>query len=248
MKTFLLLILIFFAFHNNGVAQVDTIHAKNNKLQLKNLKVGTVDYLVYFVDSATNKRTVGDLWQRKTQLVNFKGQQAIAFTWNWVRHDTLSATVINICDLKTMAPIYRNGNYRGRGVLAYDFKDQLMVPSDTVANNLAIKKGNTALTIPVLSWELDLETYPLLPIKKVGQQFDISFFDPNEKAPTYHRYEVVGKEELQLNSDVKVNCWMLKVNYGRGSHATFWLAEKSKEVVKMKEYFNGKYRFKVRQY
>jgi len=30
--------------------------------------------------------------------------------------------------------------------------------------------------------------------------------------------------------------------------AMFWLTDKAKEVIKMKEYFKGKYRFKVRQY
>jgi hypothetical protein len=69
-----------------------------------------------------------------------------------------------------------------------------------------------------------------------------------EKAASYHRYEVIGKEDLQLNSDVKVKCWLLKIKYSPTSHATFWLSEQSKEVLKMQEYFNGKYRFKVRQY
>lgn len=85
-------------------------------------------------------------------------------------------------------------------------------------------------------------------LKKVGQKFDISFFDPNEKTPSYHRYEVVGKEDLLLNRDVKVKCWLLKINYSPDSYATFWLTDKSKEVVKMQEYFKGQYRVKVLQY
>lgn len=40
-----------------------------------------------------------------------------------------------------------------------------MQPSDTVKNNDAIKKGPVKLDIPVISWEQDLETYALLPIK-----------------------------------------------------------------------------------
>lgn len=230
-------------------AQVDTVNAANHKLQLQNLKAGATDYLVYFVDSASGKRTNGDLWQRKIQFVTFQNQPAVQFTWNWLRADTVFANIVNICDKQTLAPVYRYGNYKGRGIAAFDYHKDEMLPSDTVANNnLGMKKGKTPLTISVISWELDLETYPLLPIKRVGQKFDIAFFDPNEKAPAYHRYEVAGKEELVLNSDVKINCWLLKINYASGSNATFWLAEKSKEVVKMKEYFNGKYRIKVRQY
>jgi hypothetical protein len=248
MRTLLLFILCLFVGQIESSAQVDTVNAKNNKLQLNKLKEETVDYLVYFMDSVTQKRTVGDLWRRKIQFTNFKDQPAVLFTWNWIRNDTAYAIIVNICDRKTLAPIYRHGNYKGRGIMAYDYREGVMVPSDTIQNNLGMKKGNTVLSIPVLSWELDMETYALLPIKKVGQKFDISFFDPNEKAPTYHRYEVIGTENLQLNSDVKVKCWLLKINYSPTSHATFWLSEKSKEVLKMQEYFNGKYRLKVRQY
>jgi hypothetical protein len=173
MRTLLFFILCLFIGQIKSNAQVDTIHAKNNKLALYKLKEETVNYLVYFVDSVTKKRTVGDLWQRRTQFANFKNQPAVVFTWNWMRNDSIYATIINICDRKTLAPIYRHGSYKGRGVMAYDYREGLMVPSDTIPNNLAIKKGNTVLSLPVLSWELDLETYALLPIKKVGQKFDI---------------------------------------------------------------------------
>ncbi|MDQ8054060.1 MAG: hypothetical protein REI78_13585 [Pedobacter sp.] len=244
----LLLALLIFTVGQQASAQVDTIHAQNHKLQLQNLKFGKVDYLVYFVDSVTQKRTVGDIWQRKTELATFQGRPTIKFTWDCLRNDTTFMAIVNYCDNKTLAPIYHYANYKGRGVVAFDYRNGMMVPSDTIKNNLGVKKGNTALTIPVISWEQDLETYALLPIKKVGQKFDIAFFDPNEKVPTYHRYEVAGKEDLVLNGDVKIKCWLLTINYGRGSHATFWLTENTKEVVKMKEYFNGKYRIKVRQF
>ncbi len=247
MKRFLFLAIVLIAMHFTVNAQIDTINAKNNKLLLQNLKTGTSDYLVYFTDSL-GKRTVGDIWQRTTAFTTFKNQPVIEFGWKWLRNDTVYASIINICNSKTLAPIYRYGNYKGRGIFAYDYHDDFMVPSDTVQNNQALKKPKVALTIPIISWEQDLETYALLPIKKVGQKFDISFFDPNEKVPTYHRYEVIGKEELQVNQDTKVKCWLLKIDYRPGSYATFWLTEKSKEVIKMKEYFNGRYRVKVKQF
>lgn len=229
-------------------AQVDTINAKNNKLLRQNLKEGTSNYLVYMTDSLLAKRSIGDIWKRTTKFTTFHQQPVIEFKWEWLHADTVLANIINICDGKTLAPIYRYGNYKGRGIFAYDYKDGFMLPTDTVKNNMAIKKGKVQLSIPIISWELDLETYALLPIKKVGQKFDISFFDPNEVKPSYHRYEVVGRENLVLNSEVKVKCWLLKINYTPDSYATFWLTEKNKEVVKMQEYFKGKYRIKVKQY
>ncbi|HEX8563068.1 MAG TPA: hypothetical protein VF676_08835 [Flavobacterium sp.] len=164
-----------------------------------------------------------------------------------VSKDSLFAVVRNLCDRKTLAPIFHSGNYPMRKItVAHDFKPDVMVASDSVANNFATKRPRVQLPVPVLSWEQDLETYPLLPIKKVGQNFEIAFFDPNEKAPTYHKYEVVGREFLVLNNDTKIKCWLLKISYSDKNYALFWLTEKSKEVVKMKEHFNGKYRFKVR--
>ncbi len=232
----------------NSHAQVDTINAQNNKLKTANLKEGKSNYLVYFTDSLNTKRTIGDIWERSTRFENLKGKAVVRFDWKWLKGDSLLAHIVNICDRKTLAPIYHWADYKKRGILAYDYKSDSMVPSDSIKNNAAKLKGAVKLDIPVISWEQDLETYSLLPIKKVGQKFDISFFDPNEKAPGYHRYEVVGQEELTLNRDTRVKCWLLKIDYKQGSYALFWLTQKSLDVIKMKEYAQGNYRIKVKQY
>ena len=248
MKKIILFTLVICSFGIYSKAQVDTINAANNKLKIENLKEGKSTYLVYFTDTLDKKRTVGDLWERSTKFTKVNGADVVAFDWKWIHADTVLANILNICDHKTLAPIYHKADYKKRGIFAYDYRDGFMVPSDTINNNEAVKKGKVKLDIPIISWELDLETYPLLPIKKIGQKFDVSFFDPNEKVATYHRYEVIGKEDLVLNSDTKVKCWLLKIDYNKESYATFWLTEKSKEVIKMKEYFKGNYRIKVKQY
>ncbi len=248
MKQTLLLLSLLAGIATNSSAQADTINAANNKLQLSRLREAKEVYLVYFTDSALNRKTTGDIWERNTRFTSLNNQQVVEFTWNWYKNDSLMANIVNYCDRATLAPVYHKAVYKKRGTYAYDYQKDFMVPTDSVADNAAQKRGKIALTIPVINWELDLETYPLLPIKKVGQQFDIAFFDPNEKAPSYHRYEVIGKEELQLNNDTKVKCWLLKIDYGKESNAIFWLTEKSREVIKMKEYFRGNYRFKVKLY
>ena len=248
MRILIFISAILLSFSGTSMAQVDTINAQSHKLVMSNLKEGKNSYLVYMTDSLKAKRTIGDIWERTTSFKKRDKSEVVEFGWKWFHNDSLFATIINICDRKTMSPIYHYASYKRRGVFAYDYKDGLMQPSDTVKNNDAIKKGPVKLDIPIISWELDLETYPLLPIKKVGQQFDISFFDPNEKSATYHRYEVVSKDNLKLNADITANCWLLKINYSKDSYAIFWLTEKSKEVIKMKEYYKGNYRIKVKQY
>ncbi|MFF5379771.1 hypothetical protein [Pedobacter suwonensis] len=59
---------------------------------------------------------------------------------------------------------------------------------------------------------------------------------------------MIGKDELKLNADLTTTCWLLKINYSQDSYAIFWLTAKSKEVIKMKEYYKGSYRIKVKQY
>lgn len=242
---FTITIAVFFAAKTTS-AQVDTINANNNSLQTSKLKEQVNTYLVYFTDSLFNLKTTGDIWERRVLFTTRNNQPVVVFDWNWYRHDSLLATVKNICNRTTLAPIFHKAVYPGKGIIAYDYKDGFMIPSDTVKNNAVLQKPKVALDFPVISWEEDLETYPLLPINKIGQKFDIAFFDPNENAATYHRYTVIAKEKLELNNDLNVDCWLLKINYSKDSYAIFWLTEKSKEVIKMKEYFNGNYRFKVK--
>ena len=244
-----LLILILCCLCLNVKAQVDTINAQNGKLQLQNLKEGLRTYLVYTTDTLLQQRTVGDIWKRGTKLTSYQGKPAVEFSWKWIMKDSVFATVSNICDGKTLAPIYHHATYKKMGKMATEYKDGFSVPIDSIKDNIGFKIGKIELGLPVLSWELDLETYPLLPIKKVGQKFDIAWFDPNQRKPgAYHRYEVIGKDELSLNTDAKVKCWLLKTVHSKDNYAIFWLAEKSREVIKMEQHFKDSYRFKILQY
>lgn len=233
----------------SSFAQTDTINAKNNKLRVQNLKEGTSNYAFYMAaDSLSRKRSVGGIWQRTTAFKSLNGKRVVEFTWKSLVADTVMSTVTNICDANTLAPISHYSNAGKRGITAYLFTDGWMIPTDTVKNNLAFRKGKVELTIPVFNWEQDLETLSLLPVKNVGQQFAVSFFDPNEKATVYRKYEVIRKEELPVNSETKSRCWVFRINYGPDNWAMFWLTDRNKEVLKTVEFYKGRYFFKVKQY
>jgi hypothetical protein len=212
---------------------------------ISDLKEQKTSYLVYFTDSVLKYQTTGDIWERTTHFSKRNDQDVAEFDWQWFRHDSLLAHIFIICDKKTMAPICSKAEYRN-GIYAFDYRDGKMTGSDTVSNNKARSLPAIPLTIPVISWELDMEMYSLLPVRRIGQVFEIAFFDPSEKQTTYHRYTITGKENLKLNNDTTVPCWTLKINYDEKNYAVFWLTEKMKEVIKMKEYYNGSYRFKIR--
>ncbi len=247
MKSITTIALAIFFGNIMAYGQIDTINAVNNTLNIAKLKEGKVAYSVYFTDSAFNFKGAGDIWERTTRFSVQNDRKIVEFDWKWYHGDSLLAHVTNYMDRQTLAPLFHKAVSK-RGTIAYDYAGGYMVPSQSIENNAAMARSKVKMDIPIISWEQDLETYPLLPIKKIGQKFDIAFFDPNEKAPTYHRYEVVGKEILEMNADTKASCWLLKSDSGNGNYSLFWLTEKSKEVVKMKEFYNGRYRFKVRLY
>lgn len=247
-------IMILLTYQIKAQTKIDTINSSNNTLNTSKITESTKEYLVYLADGNKNRKNIGDIWKREIRFKEYEGKKNIEFEWNWyIKNGQLYKTVTNLCDRNSLAPIYHktvsnqigDSKYdREVGVKAYDFIDNKMLPADSIKTNIISGKAAINLDIPVLSLEIDLETFALLPISKVGQQFAISFFDPSEQKPEYHLYEVVGKDLLQINNDTKIECWLLKTKYDEKNYAQFWLTDKSKEVVKMEEYFNGFYRIK----
>lgn len=80
MKRRLLIPILFWLVSFTAAAQVDTVNAINGKLQIQQLKQGLRTYLVYSTDTLLQDRTVGDIWQRDTKLITYKGKSAIEFT------------------------------------------------------------------------------------------------------------------------------------------------------------------------
>lgn len=242
----------------NAQSKVDTINSSNNKLLTSKLTEFSKEYLVYRADSTKERKNIGDIWKREVKFSKFNNKEAVEFTWKWFTKDgSLYKTVTNICDRKTLAPLHHlavtnkigDPRYdRSAGTKAFNYSREEMYPDKNVTDNSALGNNPVKLSIPIISWELDLEILPLLPIKKTGQIFAVSFFDPSEKEASYHLYEVAGKAKLKLNSDTQVNCWLLRINYDEKNYAAFWLSEKSGEVIKMEEVYNSVYRFKVLQY
>lgn len=226
-------------------AQVDTINTQTNKLLLQNLPQGKAMYAVYFTDSTGEPGPI-DLWVRSTATGTFHNTPSINFEWKWYHHDSLYRTVYDACD-KKLAPLYAWGTSTRTGIRAYNFDNEYKTAADTVEGNKANPK-KVQLTVPVYNWEWDMELFSTLPYKKVGQQFAIAFLDPNDDKPGYYLHTVTGTDELALNNQAKVKCWVLRVAYNATAYADFWISQQSHEMLKMKSYFNGRYRYKVKLY
>ncbi|MEI9809379.1 MAG: hypothetical protein WDO16_16750 [Bacteroidota bacterium] len=87
--------------------------------------------------------------------------------------------MLSVADEKTFMPLYHTTVNPKTGKEAYDFHATEIVTSDSVAD--AGNKGfKQALTETSYNWELDLETFPLLPLKE-GKTFVMNFYHPGSK-------------------------------------------------------------------
>lgn len=241
-----ILILIFCVCITRSWAQIDTIHIDQNELIIAKLKEGLHQYLVYFENPAKQQIAMPTIWNRQVTFKKWKGRDVIEVEQSWFGNDsTFYRYVYSICDRKTFSPMYHYTR-SSRGVEAFDLSPTKVSGSDSVAAN-SKKDLDVSLTVPTLNWEVDLEVFNTLPIKKIGQRFIINFYHPGGRSvPAYYEYAVVGDDKLETIEGRSIDCWLLKINYSAKDWATFWIDKKSGEVLKMREFYNNYYRYKVR--
>ncbi|MFT3908554.1 MAG: hypothetical protein QM737_03965 [Ferruginibacter sp.] len=224
----------------------DTINTNNLKLNTAAFKTGSRSYAVFFTDSLGKRISSADIWDRK---VNFlENNKTFEFTWQWWRKDTLMGDVKATGHFPSFKMISHEANYRNRGQSFYVFNnDVVTVPA---IHQLTAKDSAFKVTLDPAGFEfpMDLELLPLIPFKKTGQEFLMAFYEPGTPKADYYKLTVTGKEDVELPAGAKVNCWMLKIDYAPGTYATFWISDKTREVVKMKEFFRGRYRNKLLLY
>ncbi|WP_460978242.1 hypothetical protein [Spirosoma knui] len=230
-------------------AQVDTINTTSHKLNLSAFKEGKQTYAVFFEDSTGKRLGSADLWDRSIRFsTNAAGQKLYQFRWDWYRKDTLIAQVAATGLTANLAPLTHNANYGKRGGRNFVFNGTTVTIPDASRRNAKDSTFRVVMNPPAFEFPMDLEILPLLPFKKVGQQFAVAFYEPGSPASNYYKLTVEGKENLLISGNTKITCWLLKIDYGQQSYATFWIADQSREVLKMREYFRGRYRYKVKLY
>jgi hypothetical protein len=239
--------LLFLLLSSALYAQADTINAVNNKLMVSRLMEGASAYLVYTTDSITGITGNTDIWYRSVAFSKRNNIPVVNFGWKIYRHDSLYLDAYGICLKSNLKPLYAHRLLKG-AVYAVNYTDTVLEAADTVAINKADAGRKVALNPPVFNWEWDMETLPLLPITKTGQRFMVAFLDPFDVKAAYYPHDVIEVDNLLLNKEAAVKCWVLRVSYDAGSYADFWISQKGHEVLKMKEYYKGKYRYKVRLY
>lgn len=225
----------------NLVAQPDTIRVSQHQLQTQYLKPVSRQYLVYRERTPGSARKQLSVWERNVEVKN--GQ--VFISQKWFGADTITRALYSICDLKSMRPVYHAARNFRNEVEAYTFNGNQTIGADTVAQNLK-KDFKNEWNEPVFNWELDMETFALLPLKK-GKKFVIPFYHPGSSTgPAYYLYEVSGEEKLKIGTEKPHDCWLLQIHYSDKNYAVFWIDKKAREVLKMEEFFNGWHRYKIK--
>ncbi len=230
-------------------AQVDTINTSNLKLNAAAFKEGKHSYAVFFTDSTGKRISSADIWDRDIRFAsNDKNEKTFQFSWTWWRKDTLIGDVKATGYYPSFKMISHEAEYRNRGKFFYAFNEGIVTVPPVHQLTAKDSSFKVMLDPPGFEFPMDLELLPLIPFKKTGQEFAMAFYEPGTPKADYYKLTVTGKEDVELPGGSKVNCWMLRIDYAPGSSATFWISDKTREVIKMKEFFRGRYRHKVLLY
>jgi hypothetical protein len=230
-----------------GQAQIDTVNTSSNSLNRQAFHDQQHTYAVYWEDSLGNILSTPDLWKRSlTASKSANATPIFIFEWQWFKQDSLYAHIRASGELASMKPIWHHANYfkRGKFTVAYA-NNEVSIP-DSAQRHPRHRDFKVVLNYPAFEFPMDMEIFALLPYKKIGQQFAMAFYEPGSKASNYYKLTVTGKEKLLLQGATTIQCWLLRIDYAPDSYATFWIADKPREVVKMKEYYQGKYRYKIK--
>lgn len=245
---YLLLIAVMLLLSVGVRAQGDTVRPGKGGLITRNLKPGVRQYLVTYQDPAKERQLGFWYWVREIGTGEKDGHPVFFINQRWYGSDTPAyRTVCSINDAGSFAPVYHKELVRGK-LSAYDWGKDGIAGSDSVTDN-ARKGFSLAFAEPNFNWNLDIETFEMLPLAE-GRSFLINFYDAGLDPPQYVRYTVKGSERLAMQEGGEVECWVLgtegKSPQGTTYTETYWISKKGHEFLKEVDHFNGTIRYKIR--
>ena len=227
-------------------AQADTLYALGQIKISQSVKEGTEQYLMFFQNKKKAKAAGAYIVSKTTRFKKVNGIEAIEIEQKSYSSDTSGYYyTYSLMRRDDFSPIHHRTVRQRSTIEAYDFYTDRIVGSDSVVNNS--RKGfELKVNRPLLNWEVDLETFRLLPFGK-NKSFFINFYHPGSRTePKLYEYKVVGEETLNSLHGIRIPCWKLKIQYTETNFATFYISKKSQEVIKLEEDFGSGVRYKVK--
>ena len=246
---YLVILLISLLITGRVIAQhttvADTVRPGKGALPAHALKPGLRQYLLCYQDPKNDRKLTFWYWLRDIAVQREGGKDIYVITQHWYGSDSGSyRQVYSVNDAGDFAPLYHRELVRGK-LNAYDWKGDGITGTDSVEGN--VRKGfKLAFDQPNYNWNLDIETFELLPLAE-GKAFLINFYDAGYGTPKYERYEVIGSERIPLLDGQESDCWVLRTeNKEKGYTETYWISKKDRVFLKEEDHFNGMVRYKIR--
>ncbi len=216
-------------------------------LEASDYREGAREYIVYIKDKNSNDLESLSLWTRSLRIIEREGEALVEIKQLWRGDDARAQREIySLNKVSDFAPIYQIDKRGADGeISAYEFSSDKVVGAKGVDGNAKAdfrieKAANT------LNWELDIETFALLPLEN-GKTFNLNFYHPGSATPPQaYAYTVIGDDVLEDFSGRAIKTWKLRIDYGGRGEAVFWLDQKTGELLKMREAAGDMVRYKVR--
>lgn len=162
--------------------------------------------------------------------LNDRTYLAIRHDWSSGKPD-MNGSFDYLCEPETLRPVQHIRKTPKNGTEAFAFYENQVTSLDTVADN-SLSDFAVPLSVPTYNWEIDLETYSLLPMRE-GYRAVMNFYHPGGSPPGYYLLEVKGTEQLALPGGQMLDCWVLFTDYGGRQPTRFWYTKGTQQFIKM---------------
>lgn len=225
--------------------EIDTIRVGDHFKNFDQLPIGSMQYMIYAERGDTQRPSV--IMNAKTERIEHEGKEYIAISHIWNGADKkFNGRFYSLVKPKTFEPVIHIRESEAKGTEAYKFSKKALIALDTVSNN-AEADYSLELDESIFNFEIDLETFSLLPLKQ-SYKAALHFFHPGSTfgGPDWYVIEVIGSEELILPGGKKVDTWILYMDYNGTQPTKFWYTKKNQEFIKMVADYNGTKIYKTR--
>jgi hypothetical protein len=231
---YLSLILIV-AFATSSFAQkVDSIRVGEPFKAFDQLNFETYEFEVFTVRNG--KKSVPIRMKSSTKPIEIDGQEYVNISHEW-NNPQMSGSFSALVEPHTLKPISQI-RHSQKGKEAYRFYDDKIIGLDSAADNVAADYIQ-ALSEPVFNFEIDLETYSILPFE-AGKTIYMPFHHAGSHytEPGWYKY-TVSSEQINVDGLGEVATWVLHTDYKGTQPTKFWYTKKDRKFIKMEADYKG---------
>ncbi|MCX2745333.1 hypothetical protein OO013_15755 [Mangrovivirga sp. M17] len=236
-------LIFFFTFTISAFSQnADSIKVGQPFKDFDELHYEPYDFEVYMVRDG--KKTPSMPMKSTTKKVIINGKEYVEISHAFSL-PSMQGGFTALVEAETFKPVIQIRNSR-KGKEAYRFLDNQVIGLDSAKQNTAADY-KTDLNEPMFNFELDLETYSILPFED-GKELYIPFFHAGGQAnPGWYKYTVTSAK-IDVEGLGSVDAWVLFTDYKGTQPTKFWYTKKGREFVKMEGTYQGMKIYKVRKF